>query len=239
MGYKPGRPFTVELKRNGNNFEVRVDGECKHAFENASKQFGMLGFSAYEGQLRVHDFSIEGKTSPLTWKRSLPITIKVPTIDLSGEAERQIVIEKIPGSYLGHPDTVLLPDGKTLYCVYPPGHAGDGVFLKKSSDGGLSWSKRLEVPENWSTHRIELHRGGIHQKQDFIGFQYVLAVSCFVPAYDRLARLFELRSITNRAINQSVVKRTLEYAFNAGDLVSEMHWPTPLGNAGPQRLEVV
>ena len=66
MGYKPGRPFTVELERSGNNFEVRVDGERKHAFENASKQFGMLGFSAYEGQLRVHNFSVEGKTSPLT-----------------------------------------------------------------------------------------------------------------------------------------------------------------------------
>ena len=151
MGYLSGKPFVVELERNGNEFEVRIDGKRKHAFQNTSAQFGMVGFSAYEGKLRVHDFSVEGKTSPLTWKRSLPIEIKVPTIDLSGEAKRQVVIEKISGSYLGHPDTVLLPDGKTMYCVYPPGHAGDGVFLKKSSDGGLTWSKRLKVPESWKT----------------------------------------------------------------------------------------
>jgi lysophospholipase L1-like esterase len=151
MGYQPGRPFDVELLRTGNEFEVRIDGLRTHTFQNASEPFGMVGFSAYEGQLRIHDFSIQGKTGPLTWKRSLPIDISVPTVDLSEEEERQVVIEKIPGTYLGHPDTVLLPDGKTLYCVYPPGHAGDGVFIKKSSDGGLTWSKRLKVPENWKT----------------------------------------------------------------------------------------
>ena len=151
--YKPDRPFIAELVREDNNFEVRVDGACKHRFTNSSEQFGMVGFSAYKGQLLVHDFSVEGNTAPLTWKRSLPIFINIPTIDVSGEAERQVVVEKVPGTYLGHPDTVLLPDGKTMYCVYPPGHAGAGVFLKKSSDGGLTWSKRLKVPENWRTGR--------------------------------------------------------------------------------------
>ncbi len=151
FGIQPGKPFVVELARAGNDFEVRIDGVPRHAFRNASEQFGMVGFAAYEGQLRVHDFSMEGMTAPLDWKQALPIEITIPTIDLSGEAKRQVVIEKIPGTYLGHPDTVLLPDGMTMFCVYPPGHAGDGVFLKKSTDGGLTWSERLEVPDNWKT----------------------------------------------------------------------------------------
>ena len=149
--YRPGKPFVIELVREGNRFEVRVDGAVRHRFLNSSERFGMIGFSAYEGQLRVHDFSAEGKTAPLTWKRALPLAINVPTVDVSDEVERQVIVEKLPGVYLGHPDTVLLPDGKTMYCVYPPRHAGDGVFIKKSDDAGLTWSGRLEVPENWKT----------------------------------------------------------------------------------------
>jgi len=149
--YRPGSPFVIELVREGNRLEVRVDGTVRHRFLNSSEPLGMIGFSAYEGQLRVHDFSAEGKTAPLTWKRTLPLAINIPTIDVSDQVERQVIVEKSPETYLGHADTVLLPDGKTMYCVYPPGHAGDGVFIKKSDDAGLTWSERLEVPENWKT----------------------------------------------------------------------------------------
>ena len=75
----------------------------------------------------------------------------IPLIDLAGETHRQIIVEKTPGQYLGHTTTVLMPDGKTLFCTYPLGHGGPAAVLKQSRDGGLSWSKRLQVPENWST----------------------------------------------------------------------------------------
>jgi len=44
-------------------------------------------------------------------------------------------------------------DGKTIYCVYPLGHGGPSAVLKKSTDGGLTWSQRLPVPDNWKTSR--------------------------------------------------------------------------------------
>ena len=75
----------------------------------------------------------------------------IPTIDLSKEKHRQVVVDRQPGQYLGHPTTVLLGDGKTMFCVYPLGHGGPAAVLKKSTDGGLTWSDRLKVPNNWAT----------------------------------------------------------------------------------------
>ena len=149
--FAPGRPFLFELVRRGDKFAVSVDGKRVHTFNNSSESFGMVGFTAHEGQLRLHDFLVDGTMQELTWKRTRKIDIDIPTLDISDEEARQIVVEELPGRYLGHPDTVLLPDGKTMYCVYPPEHAGDGLFLQKSVDGGLTWSGRLPVPDNWKT----------------------------------------------------------------------------------------
>ena len=46
---------------------------------------------------------------------------------------------------------MLLADSKTMFCTYPLGHGGLGALLKKSTDGSLTWSERLPVPENWET----------------------------------------------------------------------------------------
>jgi len=75
----------------------------------------------------------------------------IPLIDLAGETYRQIIVDKEPGQYLGHPTTVLLEDNKTIITVYPKGHGRGAVVMKKSTDGGLTWSERLPVPENWAT----------------------------------------------------------------------------------------
>jgi hypothetical protein len=77
----------------------------------------------------------------------------IPTIDLAHETFRQIVVDKEKDQYLGHPTTVLLEDGKTIITVYPKGHGRGSIVLKKSFDGGLSWSDRLSVPENWKTSK--------------------------------------------------------------------------------------
>ena len=75
----------------------------------------------------------------------------IPVIDLAGEKNRQIIVDQEPGVYLGHPTTVLLEDGKTMLATYPRGHAHGRIFLKWSSDGGQSWSPRLETPKDWET----------------------------------------------------------------------------------------
>jgi hypothetical protein len=75
----------------------------------------------------------------------------VRLIDLAEETHRQVIVDREPGQYLGHPTTVLLEDGRTMLCVYPRGHGRGAVVMKRSTDGGRTWSERLPVPENWAT----------------------------------------------------------------------------------------
>lgn len=80
-----------------------------------------------------------------------PRGYSIPLIDLANETHRQVVVDKEPGLYLGHPTTVLLEDNKTIIAVYPKGHGRGGIVMKRSIDTGLTWSDRLPVPDNWST----------------------------------------------------------------------------------------
>jgi hypothetical protein len=77
----------------------------------------------------------------------------IPLVDLAGQHHRQVVVDREEGQYLGHPTTVLLEDGRTLIAVYPKGHGRGAIVMKRSTDGGLTWSERLPVPETWSTSR--------------------------------------------------------------------------------------
>ncbi|MCH7559404.1 MAG: exo-alpha-sialidase [Planctomycetes bacterium] len=77
----------------------------------------------------------------------------IPLIDLAHESHRQVIVDKEPGQYLGHPTTVLLEDNRTIIVVYPKGHGRGAIVMKKSTDGGLTWSDRLPVPENWATSK--------------------------------------------------------------------------------------
>ena len=81
-------------------------------------------------------------------------------IDLDEETNRQVVVDREPGQYLGHPTTCLLEDGKTMLCVYPKGHGRGAIVYKRSNDGGLTWSDRLPTPASWATSKEvpTLHR---------------------------------------------------------------------------------
>lgn len=74
-------------------------------------------------------------------------------VDLDQDHHRQVVVDRQPGQYLGHPTTVLLEDGRTILAVYPKGHGKGEVVLKRSADGGRTWSDRLPVPASWATSK--------------------------------------------------------------------------------------
>ena len=83
--------------------------------------------------------------------------ITIPTIDLTGEAnpadfKRHVVLAGgVDGEDWQHPHMLLLPDGKTLFAVWTHGHGGTCGPLKRSDDGGLTWSGLLDSPDNWHT----------------------------------------------------------------------------------------
>ena len=77
----------------------------------------------------------------------------IPVIDLAGDTARQVIVDREPGQYLGHPTTVLLEDNKTMITVYPKGHGSGAIVMKRSTDAGLTWSERLPTPQNWATSK--------------------------------------------------------------------------------------
>jgi hypothetical protein len=83
----------------------------------------------------------------------MPPGYTIPILDLSGQTQRQIVVDREPGQYLGHPTTVLMSDDRSILAVYPKGHGAGGIVMKRSDDGGLTWSDRLPVPSNWATSK--------------------------------------------------------------------------------------
>ena len=72
--------------------------------------------------------------------RDVSNTTPIEVVDISGEAARQSVVAAgTPTFYNGHPSTVLLPDGRTLFCFWPINHGGRGGPAARSDDGGRSW----------------------------------------------------------------------------------------------------
>ena len=99
-------------------------------------------------KLLVTTFSIVAAFS-LSAANPQPRGYTIPTLDLSDQKHRQVVVDREKGQYLGHPSTVLLEDGKTMLIVYPKGHGRGGIVYKRSTDGGKTWSKRLPTPASW------------------------------------------------------------------------------------------
>ncbi|WP_169973899.1 sialidase family protein [Tautonia rosea] len=102
----------------------------------------------------------------------------IPLIDLADQSDRQVVVDREPGQYLGHPTTVLLEDGQTMIIVYPKGHGRGPIVMKRSEDGGRSWSDRLPVPENWTTSQ---ETPTIHRVIDDEGTKRLILFSGLYP----------------------------------------------------------
>lgn len=79
----------------------------------------------------------------------------LPLLDFSDENDRHVMVaEGTREVYQGHPTTLLMPDGKTMYCVWCINHGGAAGPMAKSEDGGKTW-KRLDdqLPEGFRTHQ--------------------------------------------------------------------------------------
>ncbi len=107
------------------------------------------------------------------------VPFSIPLLDLDQDAHRQVIVDREPGQYLGHPTTCLLEDGRTMLCVYPKGHGRGGIVYKRSSDGGLTWSDRLPTPKSWSTSR---EVPTLHRVVDAAGTKRIIMWSGLYPA---------------------------------------------------------
>jgi hypothetical protein len=87
-------------------------------------------------------------------------------------------VDKQDGQYLGHPTTVLLEDGQTMIIVYPKGHGRGAIVMKRSDDGGKTWSERLPVPESWATSQ---EVPTIHRVVDSEGIKRLILFSGLYP----------------------------------------------------------
>jgi len=103
---------------------------------------------------------------------------KILALDLADQTARQVVVDREAGQYLGHPTTVLLEDGETIITVYPKGHGKGAIQMKRSADGGLTWSDRLPTPENWTTSQ---ETPTIHRVVDAAGKKRLILFSGLYP----------------------------------------------------------
>ncbi len=139
--WKRGVPIEVEVRRAHHDLEYWIDGKLLYAVPAPGRAFDVAGIVPRAAKVTLHAWTIE--ESPIEANG-------IPTMDVSVREDRRTIVDRRDGQYLGHPSTVTLADGKTMLCAYPLGHGQGAIVLRRSVDGGITWSEPLETPANWS-----------------------------------------------------------------------------------------
>lgn len=79
----------------------------------------------------------------------------LPVVDISRETERHVIVAQgTEEIYQGHPTTILMPDNKTVYCVWTYGHGGRCGPMARSTDTGRTWTRIDDsLPKSWREAR--------------------------------------------------------------------------------------
>lgn len=131
-------PFHPYLLRNGSRGQSCI-ALIKQVEAGETLRLGYYGIFVWGPE------ALETRGSAPTL--ATPFTI--PTLDISQEKHRHVVIaEGTEEVYQGHVDTLLMPDGKTMFAVWAINHAGHLGPLARSEDAGLTW-EMVDVPADW------------------------------------------------------------------------------------------
>ncbi len=103
----------------------------------------------------------------------------VPLVDLAPRRDLHLTVDREAGQYLGHPTTVLLEDGRTMFVVYPKGHGAGPIVMRRSTDAGRTWSAPLRTPASWATSK---ETPTIHRTVDARGKKLLVLFSGLYPA---------------------------------------------------------
>jgi len=142
--------FDFKVCRKDSLMSIYVNEDLIHTISLKKPLEGKIGFEPQRARIQISEFAASGNLYTVS---SLPHKYSIPIIDISGEKQRQVIVDKEEELYLGHPSTYLMDDNKTMLIFYPKGHGKGAIVMKKSLDGGKTWSERLDVPENWSTSK--------------------------------------------------------------------------------------
>ena len=79
----------------------------------------------------------------------------LPILDISQEKERHTIIAAgTPDVYQGHPTSLLMPDGKTIFVVWCTNHGGFAGPMARSDDGGKTWIRLDDkLPSGFAEHK--------------------------------------------------------------------------------------
>lgn len=111
----------------------------------------------YDGILSPREVAGLARRSP---DGGRPVEVKktvhdeLPVVDISGWRKRQTVIAAgTKETYQGHPTTLLMPDNRTLFCVWCIEHGGHAGPMARSDDAGLTWTRLDDtLPKGFSKH---------------------------------------------------------------------------------------
>lgn len=176
---KPTKPMTISqtpLPATASKMPAVINAAMTNQTTNGKKNF--MARKIYMAMLKA-SLLIVLCVVPGMGGAAVSRGYSIPVIDLAHETNRQVIVDREAGQYLGHPTTVLLEDGKTVLCVYPKGHGKGALVLKRSTDGGRTWSERLPVPDNWSTSK---ETPTIHRVIDAQGKKRLIVWSGLYPA---------------------------------------------------------